>query len=67
MKIGEFIEYKNYTGSIEYNPESKNYYGSLLNTKDYVNYIAKDIMDLEKEFHNAVDVYIEFLEGINCN
>ena len=58
MRIGQFVEYKGYIGSIEYDPEDKLHYGSLLNTDDFVNYHADNVIDLEKQFHNAVDDYI---------
>lgn len=64
MRIGEFTEYNGYLGSIEYDPEDKLYYGSLLNIDDFINYHAGDVVDLEKHFHDAVDGYIEFKEEI---
>ena len=60
MLIGQFKEYKGYVGSIEYSVEDSIHYGKLLNIKDLVNYEAGNITDLEKEFHKAVDDYIEF-------
>lgn len=63
MKIGQFVEYKGYVGSIEYDSEDKLYYGSLL-IEDFVNYHAYNLIDLEKVFHNAVDDYIEFKKEI---
>ena len=61
MKIGQFKEYKGYTGSIEYDPEDELHYGCLLNIEDHICYHSKskDLSDLEKRFHNAVDEYIK--------
>lgn len=39
MKIGQFVEYKGYVGTIEYSPEDRLHYGSLL-IDDFVNYHA---------------------------
>lgn len=65
MIVGQFIEYKGYIGSIEYNPgDKKAYYGSLLNTKDFVNYCANNLFELEQEYHSAIDDYIAFKEKI---
>ena len=64
MRIGQFVEYKGYIGSIEYKSEDKLHYGSLLNIDDFVNYHAANVIDLEKQFHNAVDDYIEFKKEI---
>lgn len=64
MRIGQFVEYKGYIGSIEYDPEDKVHYGTLLNIRDLVNYHADNIIDLEKHYHEAVDDYIEFKKAI---
>lgn len=63
MRIGQFVEYKGYIGTIEYSPEDKLYYGSLL-IDDFVNYHADNLIDLENQYHNAVDGYIEFKKEI---
>ena len=62
--IGEFKEYKGYTGSIEYDMEDRIHFGKLLKIDDFVNYHADNIIDLEKQFHEAVDDYIEFKKEI---
>lgn len=65
MRIGQFVEYKGYVGSIEYEPEDNpHYYGSLLNIDDFVNYQADNIIDLEMEYYNTVDDYIEFKKKV---
>ena len=57
-----FKEYKGYTGSIEYDVEDKIHYGKVLftNKNHLVNYEAENIVELEEEFHKAVDDYLEF-------
>ena len=67
MSIGQFVEYKGYIGSIEYEPEDKLHYGSLLNIDDFVNYHADNIIDLEKQFHNAFYEYITFVKKLERN
>ncbi len=64
MKIGQFVEYRGYIGSIEYDQEDKLYYGKLLNTRDFVNYHADNIMSLESHYHEAVDDYIKVKKEI---
>lgn len=64
MRIGTFVEYKGYTGSIEYSPEDKIHYGSLLYIKDFINYEANTVEDLFDEFHKAVDDYLSMCESI---
>ena len=64
MKIGQFTEYKNYVGSIEYSSEDKCYHGKLLNISDLVNYEADAVENLYEEFHKAVDDYIDIKRKI---
>ena len=65
MEIGQFKEYRGYIGSIEYDPEDKTHYGRLLNIRDLVDYHADNLVDLCKDFHVAVDNYIEFNEDLH--
>lgn len=65
MKIGNFTEYKGYTGSVKYDYDDHIYYGSLTNTKDFVSYHAKNPEELYEEFKMAVDDYIKVLHYIN--
>lgn len=64
MRIGQFVEYKGYIGSIEYDPKDNIHYGKLLDIDDLVNYHANNIIDLEKHYHEAVDDYIDLKEQI---
>lgn len=60
MRIGQFLEYKGFVGSIEFDATNKTYYGHLLDIGDLVCYQADNIIDLHKQYHLAVDDYIEF-------
>jgi predicted HicB family RNase H-like nuclease len=60
MRIGQFVKYKGYIGSIDFYPEDKSYDGVILDIDDFVNYQAENIISLNDEFHKAVDDYIEF-------
>lgn len=64
MIIGKFIEYKGYVGTIEYDPEDKLHYGKLIDIEDFVNYHGDDVFDLETQYHEAVDDYIDFKKEI---
>lgn len=64
MHIGYFPKYKGCEGSIEYDAKDKICYGKLTNIEDLVTYEANDIGDLEKQYHEAVDEYIEFKKEI---
>ena len=64
LRIGQFVEYKGYVGSIEYDLEDRIYYGQLLDIDDSVGYHADNIISLEKSYHEAVEDYIELKKEI---
>ena len=53
------IEYNGYIGSIEYSPEDKCFFGKLEMIDDLVTFEAITAEELESNFHNAVDEYIQ--------
>ena len=53
------IEYKGYIWSIEYSSEDKCFFGKLEMIEDLVTFESDNAHDLEKNFHNAVDEYVE--------
>ena len=57
MRIGQFIEYKGYVGTIEYSPEDNIYYGHLLNIEDSISYDGSSVEELYIDYQGAVDFY----------
>jgi predicted HicB family RNase H-like nuclease len=53
------IEYKGYIGSIEYSPEDKCFFGKLEMIDDLVTFEAENAKELETNFRDAVDEYLE--------
>ncbi len=53
------IEYKGYLGTVEYSQKDQCLYGKIAYIRDLVNYEAQDAKQLEKEFMQAVDDYLE--------
>ena len=59
------LEYKGYYGSIEYNKEDKCLCGKVLGmTKDLILYEGNTIEELENDFENAIDSYLEGCEEL---
>jgi predicted HicB family RNase H-like nuclease len=52
------LEYKGYTGSIEYSPEDSLLYGKVLGIKGLISYEGETGKLLEKDFREAVDAYL---------
>lgn len=53
------LEYKGYSTKIEFDQEDNIFYGKLEEIRDFVNFHADDYSKIEKEFHDAVDDYLE--------
>ena len=54
------LEYKGYHTRIEFDNETFSLRGKIEGIGDLVNFSCKDITAIEKEFHAAVDDYLEF-------
>lgn len=62
--MGNVLEYKGYFTKIEYSAEDKILHGKIEAINDLVNFEAENAEEIEKEFHLAVDDYLEFCKGI---
>lgn len=60
----EILKYKGYEGSAELNLERKVCWGKILYIDDVVTYESDSIADLQKQFEDAVDDYVETCELI---
>lgn len=58
--MGNLMEYKGYHTKIEFDVESMSLRGKIEGINDYVDFEAEDVVTIEKEFHSAVDDYLEF-------
>ncbi len=52
------LEYKSYTGSIEYSAEDDLLYGKVLGVRGLISYEGKTGKDLEADFIEAIDSYL---------
>lgn len=52
------LEYKGYTGTIEYSKEDNLLYGKVLGIKGLISYEGQTGKDLEIDFRNVIDEYI---------
>ena len=59
------IEYNGYIASIEYSSEDKCFFGKLEMIDDLVTFEANIADELEENFHNAVDDYIQTCKELN--
>jgi len=55
----EFMNYKDYIGSVHYNDEDEVFHGKLEGIDALVTFEAQSVKELKAAFHEAVDDYIE--------
>ena len=58
------LEYKGYQTKIEFVSETMTLRGKIEGINDYVDFEADDISQVEQEFHNAVDEYLDFCKEV---
>jgi predicted HicB family RNase H-like nuclease len=60
------IEYKSYTGTIEYSKEDDLLYGKVIGIRGLISYEGKTGSELEADFKDAIDTYLRDckIEGI---
>lgn len=56
--------YKGYHAKIKFDYDSLSLYGKIVNIDDLVTFEGTDPKKIEKEFHHAVDDYLEFCREI---
>lgn len=52
------LEYKNYTGTIEYSKEDDLLFGKVMGIKGLISYEGKTGLELESDFKAAIDEYL---------
>lgn len=60
--MSHYMNYKNYTGTVEYSSEDDCLYGKVLGVKGMFSYEGQSIAELKEDFHHAVDEYLAFCE-----
>lgn len=58
------LEYKGYHAKVEFDSEELVLRGKIEGINDLVNFECKDICNVEREFHAAVDDYLKFCEEV---
>ncbi len=54
------MEYKGYTGHIEFDAEAGLFHGEVLDTRDVITFQGTSVDDLQKAFRDSVDDYLDF-------
>ena len=54
------LEYKGYTGHVEFDDDAGIFHGEVLDTRDVITFQGKNVKELRKAFRDSVDDYLEF-------
>ena len=64
--MNNLIEYKGYTGSVEFSPEDALFYGKVMGVRALISYEGGTARELLDDFRNAVDEYLRIVQGRIC-
>jgi predicted HicB family RNase H-like nuclease len=56
----EMLNYKGYTGRVEYDDEARVFHGEVLGLTDVITFQGTDVEELERAFRDSVDDYLDF-------
>lgn len=56
------ISYKNYIGTVNFSEEDMVFYGKVVGITDSISFEGDTVESLIRDFHDAVDEYLEFCE-----
>lgn len=59
------LEYKGYTGSVEFSADDDVFFGKITGIRDVVTFEADSVTKLRKAFKEAVEDYIETCKSLN--
>ncbi len=58
--VGDLLKYKGYLGRVVLDTDAGVLHGRVVNTRDIITFEADNVKDLEKEFRNSVNDYLDF-------
>ena len=58
------MEYKGYTGKIEYDDEAGIFYGEVVGLMDVVTFKGFSVKELKKSFRESIDDYLDFCKRL---
>jgi predicted HicB family RNase H-like nuclease len=58
------LEYKGYTGSVEFSSEDKVFFGKLTGIRDVITFEGETVKKLTKAFQEAVNEYLEMCKAL---
>ncbi|MBD5508258.1 MAG: type II toxin-antitoxin system HicB family antitoxin [Lachnospiraceae bacterium] len=63
--MSSLLSYKNYNGTVEYSKEDNCLFGKVVGIKSLLSYEGESVKELEQDFKNVIDAYLEDCEERN--
>lgn len=63
-KMSSLMRYKGYDASIHYSPKDRIFFGVVEDIADKITFEGESVDELENDFHEAVDDYLEFCQSV---
>ena len=63
--MSSLLSYKNYNGTVEYSKEDNCLFGKVIGIKSLLSYEGDSVKELERDFQNVIDTYLEDCEERN--
>ena len=60
--IERILNYKGYTGRVEYDDEQHIFAGSVINTRDEITFQGESVQEAEKAFRDSIDDYLTWCQ-----
>lgn len=57
--MSNLLSYKNYNGTVEYSKEDNCLFGKVIGIKSLLSYEGSSVKELEKDFQNVIEEYLE--------
>lgn len=54
------MEYKGYSGKVEFDDEAEIFHGEVINTRDVITFQGRSVSELTRAFHESIDDYLAF-------
>lgn len=60
MSVNNNLHYKDYIGNVEFSEEDAIFHGKVVGIKSLISFEGDSVSAIIKDFHNAVDEYLDF-------
>lgn len=57
------LNYKGYTGRVEYDSDAKIFHGEVLDLNDVITFQGKSVDEIERAFRESIDDYLDFCKS----